>query len=130
MAALAYNSMNTTFDTLSTLLVRTFNLPPERLTPDASLAALDIDSLGTVELLWQVEEVFKVKLPAEPVAMLTLADVVVFIDGLVAQRRALAAQQPLQPHLPAPPLPRPLPHPPAVNAVLPVLPVLNAPELQ
>ena len=129
MAALAENPMNTTFDTLSTILVQTFNLPPERLTPDMSLAALDIDSLGTVELLWQVEEVFKVKLPAEPVAMLTLADVVVFIDGLVAQRRVQAAQQPPHLHLPVPPLPlpRPLPHPPAVNAVLPVL---NAPKLQ
>ena len=80
--------MSTTFERLSTILVKTFNLPPERLTLDAPLAALDIDSLGTVELLWKVEDVFKITLPAEPVELLTLADVVKYIDRLVAQPRA------------------------------------------
>ncbi len=83
--------MNTTFNSLRTILVKNFNLPPERLTPDATLAGLDIDSLGTVELLWQVEEVFKISLPSQPVELLTLADVVCFIDDLVAQSSAKAA---------------------------------------
>ena len=80
--------MSTTFERLSTILVKTFNLPPERLTLDAPLAALDIDSLGTVELMWKVEDVFKISLPPEPVELLTLADVVRTIDSLVAQPRA------------------------------------------
>ena len=83
--------MNTTFNSLRTILVETFNLPPERLTPDATLAGLDIDSLATVELLWQVEEVFKISLPSQPAELLTLADVVRFIDALVAQSSAKAA---------------------------------------
>lgn len=76
--------MNTTFQTLSKMLVKTFSLAPEQLSPNASLAGLNIDSLGTVELLWQVEEVFGVSLPAKPPELLTLGDVVRFIDALVA----------------------------------------------
>ena len=87
--------MNTTFERLSTIIVKTFNLPPERLTLDAPLAALDIDSLGTVELLWKVEDVFKITLPPEPVALLTLADVVQYIDRLVAGSVAHPSAQPL-----------------------------------
>ena len=103
--------MNSTFDRLRAILVKTFNLAPERLTPQASLAELDIDSLGAVELLWEIEAVFKLKLPSEPVALLTLADVVVFIDGLVAQRRAQTLQ----------PLMHPAPQPPIVGAVMQAL---------
>ena len=87
--------MSTTFERLSTILVKTFNLAPERLLLDAPLAALAIDSLATVELLWMVEDEFKIKLPAQPVALLTLADVVRFIDALVANPRAQPAPGPL-----------------------------------
>lgn len=76
--------MNTTFQTLSKMLVKTFGLAPEQLSPNASLVGLNIDSLGTVELLWQVEEEFGVSLPAKPPELLTLGDVVRFIDALVA----------------------------------------------
>lgn len=75
--------MSTTFDRLSMILQKSFNLAPERLTADATLASLDIDSLGTVELLWQVEEAFKITIPAAPLDLLTLSDVVQHIDQLV-----------------------------------------------
>ena len=81
--------MNTTFHSLSKILVKTFSLAPEQLTPDASLVGLNIDSLGTVELLWQVEEVFGISLPSKPPELLTLGDVVRFIDGLVADGHAV-----------------------------------------
>lgn len=76
--------MSTTFDRLSMILQKSFNVAPERLTADATLASLDIDSLGTVELLWQVEEAFKITIPAAPLDLLTLSDVVQHIDQLVA----------------------------------------------
>ena len=85
--------MSTTFERLSKIIVKTFNVPPERLTPDAPLAGLGIDSLGTVELLWEVEAVFKISLPTQPVALLTLADVARYIDELVAQARAPSSPQ-------------------------------------
>ena len=80
--------MSTTLDRLNAILVKTFNLSPARLTPETSLAALEIDSLGTVELLWQVEEVFNISLPSKPPDLLTLADVVRLIDALLDEAGA------------------------------------------
>lgn len=83
--------MNTTFERLSALLIKDFKLAPERLTLDVPLQDLGIDSLGTVELLWSVEDVFGIKLPSEPVELLTLGEVVAYIDRLSAQMPARAA---------------------------------------
>jgi acyl carrier protein len=83
--------MTTTFEALGAILMRDYRLAPEQLTPDAPLDSLGIDSLGTVELLWTVEDVFKIKLPAEPVDLPTLRDVVRFIDEIVARQRPTVA---------------------------------------
>lgn len=76
--------MNTTFDRLSHLLVRDYKLAADRLTLDAPLAGLGIDSLGTVELLWSIEETFQIKVPARADQLLTLGDLVRCIDTLSA----------------------------------------------
>jgi len=78
--------MTTTFERLCAILVKDHKLPLDRLTLDAPLESLGIDSLGTVELLWNVEDVFKIKLPPEPVDLPTLGDVVRYIDDLVARQ--------------------------------------------
>ena len=78
--------MNTTFERLSDILAKDYKLPPDRLSLDAPLESLGIDSLATVELLWNIEDVFKIKLPADPVKLETLGDVVRFVDELVAQQ--------------------------------------------
>ena len=83
--------MSTTFERLCAILVEDHGLPPDRLTLDAPLESLGIDSLGTVELLWHVEDAFQIKLPSEPVALPTLGDVVRYVDGLVAAGAAGAA---------------------------------------
>ncbi len=76
--------MNPTFQRLSDLLVQDFKLPLDRLSMETALEGLGIDSLGTVELLWSIEETFLVKVPFGPVDLLTLGDVVRYIDELVA----------------------------------------------
>ena len=78
--------MTTTFERLCAILVKDYKLPPDRLTLDAPLESLGIDSLGTVELLWNVEDAFQIKLPSDPVDLPTLGDVVRYIDELVAGR--------------------------------------------
>jgi acyl carrier protein len=83
--------MTTTFEQLCAILMHDYHLAPDRLTLAAPLEGLGIDSLGTVELLWTVEDIFKIKLPAEPVELRTLADVVRFVDELVARQGATAA---------------------------------------
>ena len=76
--------MSTTFERLSAILTKAYRLPPERLTLDALLEGLGIDSLGTIELLWDIEDVFKIQLPSEQVALATLGDVVRYVDELMA----------------------------------------------
>ena len=78
-----------TFARLSDLLVAEHELKPELLHEGMSLESLGIDSLGTIELLWMVEEQFGVELPTEPADGLeTLGDIVRFIDALIEQQRA------------------------------------------
>ncbi len=92
--------MNTTFERLCTILEREHKLLPERLKLDTPLESLGIDSLGTVELLWSAEDAFQIKLPTQPVELVTLRDVVQFIDELLAhQRSAAAAGAPVVPNL-------------------------------
>ncbi len=80
--------MASTFERLSAILVRDYSVAPESLTPDAPLEGLGIDSLGTVELLWNVEDEFKIKLPPEPVDLPTLGDVVRYIDAIIASQNS------------------------------------------
>ena len=92
--------MSTTFERLCAILVEDHGLPPDRLTLDAPLESLGIDSLGTVELLWHVEDAFQIKLPSEPVALPTLSDVVRYVDGIVAAGAAVTVPAaPLSPGL-------------------------------
>lgn len=85
--------MNTTFQRLSHLLVQDFKLPQDRLSMETALEGLGIDSLGTVELLWSVEETFLVQVPSRPVNLLTLGDVVRYIDELLALQLLAAPHQ-------------------------------------
>jgi acyl carrier protein len=83
--------MNTTFERLLAILARDYKVDPSSSSLDAPLDGLGIDSLGTVELLWTVEDEFKIKLPAEPVDLHTLGDVVDYIDAVIASHAALGA---------------------------------------
>lgn len=76
--------MTTTFEDLRAILVRDYKLDPKVLTLDAELEALGIDSLGVAELLFNVEDQFGITLSPDAVALLTLGDVVRFIDDLIA----------------------------------------------
>jgi acyl carrier protein len=70
--------------------MKDYKLQPDRLTLDAPLESLGIDSLGTVELLWNIEDAFQIKLPPDPVELPTLGDVVRYVDELVARQAAAA----------------------------------------
>jgi acyl carrier protein len=78
--------MTTTFDRLSTVLIKDYKFEPDRLVLDAPLEELGIDSLGTAELLFNIEDEFGVIIPPDPVELNTLGDVVNFIDAMVAQQ--------------------------------------------
>lgn len=94
--------MTDTYDWLRATLVKEYKLAPEKITLDAPLEALGIDSLGMAELLFGVEDKFAIVLPREPVQLPTVGDVVTFIDALIAAKK----DQPLVPdHALVPPPP-------------------------
>lgn len=76
--------MTTTFERLHAILVKDYKISPESLQIDTPLEVLGIDSLGMAELLFFIEDEFKVKLPQDPVQLLTVNDVVHYVDELVA----------------------------------------------
>ena len=79
-----------TFNQLRRILLRDYPLDPGVITPDATLDSLGIDSLGVAELLFNIEDEFKISVPAEPVQLASVGDVASFIDGLIAAQQAPA----------------------------------------
>lgn len=68
---------------------------------DALRNDLGLDSMATIELLYQIEDVFDVQIPDEDLERLvTVANVTAYIEGKVA---------PAPPAPPPPPSPRPKP---------------------
>lgn len=76
--------MSATFDLLCVILVHEHRLKADSLTLETPLDSLGIDSLGAVELLWNVEGAFGIRLPSEPVELESLGDVVRYIDEIGA----------------------------------------------
>ena len=77
-----------TFEQLQQLLHKDFDIPVERLSRDAQLEDLEIDSLRMIEILFSVEELFKITVPAEQqelrTRLRTFGDLSDYIDSLVA----------------------------------------------
>ena len=77
-----------TLERLRALLARDFGLKPEVLQPGASLESMDIDSLRLLEILFGVEEEFKIAVPSEQAELRarvkTLGDLAAYVDELVA----------------------------------------------
>ena len=82
----------TTLERLQELLVKDYKLDAAVLTPEAPFETLGFDSLGMAELLFNVEDEFGIKLPSEPVALVTIADAARFIDHLISAQRVSATQ--------------------------------------
>jgi acyl carrier protein len=84
--------MTTTFQRLQAIVAKDHKLDIDTVTADASLESLGIDSLGMAELLFNIEDEFRVTLPVEPVdGLATVGDVARFIDTLIAAQPAPSA---------------------------------------
>jgi acyl carrier protein len=62
------------------------DIQEDMLTPDATLEGLGLDSLDKVELMFSLEEEFKIKIPDREVTIVTIQDVVNVIDKLAAEQ--------------------------------------------
>ncbi|NDP40441.1 MAG: acyl carrier protein [Rhodoferax sp.] len=80
----------TTIDRIRTLLVKDYKLDPDKLTDDARLEDLGVDSLGMAELVFNIEDEFGLTVPDVATTLTTFGEVVRFIDDLIAARDAQA----------------------------------------
>jgi acyl carrier protein len=82
--------MTPTFEGLRNIIAKDYRLSPEALTPETSLEDIEIDSLGLIELIFVLEDEFRVKAPDARREFATLGEVAAFIDELIAARDAPA----------------------------------------
>lgn len=80
----------TTLEILQKLLVEDYKVAPDAAVPQATLESLGVDSLGLLEMMFSVEERFGIKVPTERAGLVTIDDVVRYIDELVAAQRSPA----------------------------------------
>jgi acyl carrier protein len=84
--------MTTTFETMKRIIIKDYELAPERLTPDTPLADIELDSLAVTELIFSLEDEFNVTAKTNGQGMQTLGDIASYIDQLIAERDAPAAR--------------------------------------
>jgi acyl carrier protein len=76
-----------TLETVQDILIAKFALERARLTPGAELGQLGIDSLALLELLFDIEDRFGLKIKEDvPTSLTTLQDVIVYIDALLERQ--------------------------------------------
>jgi acyl carrier protein len=88
----------TTLQSIQGIFKANFDLAPEVLQREAVLEDLAIDSLSMIEVLFAIEEEFKIAIPQDPAAWRgetrTLGDLVDYVDKLVtAQHPATAGAE-------------------------------------
>ena len=77
----------TPYEYLSGLLVEKFDLPADRITPDANLTDLGLDSLSIVEMVFDVEDEFDIEISQDDADFTSLGGAVNLIERLLAEKK-------------------------------------------
>jgi len=83
----------TTFDKIRAMIIRDFELPPERLQRDTLLEEIELDSLAITELVFEIEDEFKITAENTIPRFKTLGDIADYVARLVAERDAKPVPQ-------------------------------------
>jgi acyl carrier protein len=87
-----------TLDTLADILTRDYCVAREQIAPEATLETLGLDSLSVLELMFKIEDRYKVKITDDtPTNLLTVSDVVRYIDSLLVGNSPTQKPSPLIP---------------------------------
>lgn len=84
----------TTLEQIQQIFAKRFALPVERVRPESSLESLQVDSLDALEVLFEIEDVFHIRIPddaAKKKPLNTVQDIVNLVDSLTAQSKADSA---------------------------------------
>ena len=68
------------------LIAASAEVPVESLDPTRPLDELNVDSLTVLEVMFDIEDKFGIKMPEERVPIRTVRDIADLVDRLVAQR--------------------------------------------
>jgi acyl carrier protein len=86
-----------TLDTLGNILTRDYGVAREQIVPEATLETLGLDSLSVLELMFKIEDRYKVRITEDtPTDLFTVSDVVRYIDSLLWRNPAMQALRPLE----------------------------------
>ncbi|HEX7677759.1 MAG TPA: phosphopantetheine-binding protein [Thermoanaerobaculia bacterium] len=80
--------MATIFERVQTIAANKYSLDPATITPESTLESLGLDSLDLIELLFDVEDEFQIRVPQDGGSALktaTIADIVESIRKLVPE---------------------------------------------
>jgi acyl carrier protein len=77
-----------TRDFLQHLLVTEFGVRADRITPEATLDSMGLDSLATVELVAEIEREYDIALTVEQARFQTFGEALATLDALLEQRPA------------------------------------------
>lgn len=75
-----------TLETIRQLIAAEADVKLEDLEPDRPLEELGVDSLTVLEVMFQIEDTFGVKMPDERVPIRTVKDIADLVDRLVGQQ--------------------------------------------
>ncbi len=78
--------MQDTLSRISTLLVAKYKVDASRIRLDATMADIGLDSLSLAELLFDLEDEFKIEIKMDHLDLKKLADAVQLVDNLVAAK--------------------------------------------
>lgn len=85
--------MPAVFERVKAILVNKYSVEPELITPEATIESLGLDSLDFIEMLFEVEDEFHIRVPQDgggtALKATTLQDIVNSIDKLLAQEEPL-----------------------------------------
>ena len=74
---------NIAMETMQTLLQERLGIDKEKVTLDASLEDLGIDSLMQIELLFDFDDKYKVKIPDLPEKPTTIGDLIAIVEPFI-----------------------------------------------
>jgi acyl carrier protein len=75
-----------TFETLREIITEKFDMDASKITLDATLETLELDSLDTFDIIFEAEEKFGIKVPNDQVEIKTVRDVVNLLDRLRSEQ--------------------------------------------
>jgi acyl carrier protein len=89
--------MPTPFERVQAILEKKYSLAPEAITPESTLESLGLDSLDLIELLFDVEDEFKIRVPQDGGSALKTTTIQDIIDSVQKMLADAAAQPKAEP---------------------------------